>query len=96
MTFEKLLLSLAEKQLKTHPELGNLANLIKEFQHAPWDYRVFGPVNLEDDEACVNIYLSVGKTHKVYDIVLKLDLETMILSSEEMDTPKVKTLKKGR
>lgn len=94
MTLEQLLLNLANKQLETKPELGNVVNAIKEFQHAPWNYKVFGPISL-DDSPSIHIYLSVGKVHKAYDIVLNLDLETMTISMEEVNTPSVKTLKGG-
>lgn len=82
MTLENLLLEKANPEIKL---------LIHEFQHAPWDYKVFGPLSLED-EAIVHIYLSIGRTKKMYDIVLAYNMNTGEITREQVHTNKVDTL----
>lgn len=83
-TVEQLLLANADDEIK---------HLIQEFQHAPWNYNVIGPQSIEDS-AVLYVYISVGKTKKMYDIALEYDMGTGKVSNRELDTPKIKTLKR--
>lgn len=74
---------------KANPEVKQL---IEEFRHAPWDYKIFGPMSLED-EPVVMVYLSIGKTRKMYDVVLSYDMGTGEVTNLEMETPKIRTLR---
>lgn len=72
----------------------DIQSTIAEFRHAPWNYSVVAPTNLEDSPI-ITFHLSVGKVKKMYDVVLQWNLLTNEITSEEVSSPKIKTLKVG-
>jgi len=53
---------------KTHPKE------MAEFDKAPWNYEIFSPLNLDEDEAKLTVYLWVGKkkARKKYKIEISI------------------------